>query len=89
MLLPHLEHLDLSYNKIVDIVMTDDDVMNALNERILADNLEKLKMAKAYKDGEKEKQIEIAKKMIESGINDETIVKLTDLSIEEISKLKK
>ena len=63
--------------------------MNALNERILADNLEKLKMAKAYKDGEKEKQIEIAKKMIESGINDETIVKLTDLSIEEISKLKK
>ncbi len=76
-------------NKIVDIVMTDDDVMNALNERILADNLEKLKMAKAYKDGEKEKQIEIAKKMIESGINDETIVKLTDLSIEEISKLKK
>lgn len=76
-------------NKIVDIVMTDDDVMNALNERILADNLEKLKMVKAYKDGEKEKQIEIAKKMIESGINDETIVKLTDLSIEEISKLKK
>ena len=46
-------------------------------------------MAKAYKDGEKEKQIEIAKKMIESGINDEKIVKLTDLSIEEISKLKK
>ena len=37
-------------NKIVDFVMMDDDVMNALNERILADNLEKLKRAKALEE---------------------------------------
>ena len=40
-------------NKIVDIVMTDDDVWDAINNRILAESLERAKFTKAYKDGEK------------------------------------
>ena len=40
-------------NKIVDIVMTDQDVRDALNDRILAQQLENLKMERAYENGEK------------------------------------
>ena len=40
-------------NKIVDIVMTDDDVWDAIDNRILAESLERAKCTKAYKDGEK------------------------------------
>ena len=43
-------------NKIVDIVMTDDDVWDALNTRILQKNLEQLKQAKAFKDGEESRK---------------------------------
>lgn len=75
-------------NKIVDIVMTDDDVMDALNTRILAENLEQLKMAKAYRDGEKEKKVEIAKKMLEEKMDDETIIRLTGLNQEELEEIK-
>ena len=48
-------------NEIVDIVMTDADVRDALNERILAENLEALKREKAFEDGKKE----VAQKMLE------------------------
>lgn len=70
-------------NKIVEIVMTDDDVWNALNDRIMSDNLEKLKRAKAIQD----EKIQIAKKMIKKGIDCETISDTTGLSIEEIKKI--
>ncbi|MBR2787490.1 MAG: hypothetical protein IKD76_08510, partial [Clostridia bacterium] len=83
-------------NRIVDIVMTDDDVMDALNTRILAKNLEQLKQAKAYKDGEengkeigeKENKIQIAKKMLEKGMPDEEIIELTGIVAEELNELK-
>lgn len=46
--------LDLEeINKIVDIVMTDQDVWDALNDRILTQQLENLKKKKAFEDGEK------------------------------------
>ena len=64
-------------NKIVDIVMTDDDVMDALNARILAE-----------KDGEKENKIEIAKKMLAKGMSDEEIVELTGITDEDLAELK-
>ena len=75
-------------NRIVDIVMTDDDVMDALNARILNKNLEQLKQAKAYNDGEKENKIQIAKKMLEKGMADEEIIDLTGIDAEELAKLK-
>lgn len=40
-------------DKIVDIVLTDKDVQDELNNRILAKNLEDLKKRKAYEDGQK------------------------------------
>ena len=83
-------------NKIVDIVMTDDDVRDALNTRILAENLEHLKRIKAYKDGqesgkeigEKENKIEIAKKMLVKGMSDEEIIELTGITVEDLEELK-
>ena len=83
-------------NKIVDIVMTDDDVRDALNTRILAENLEHLKRIKAYKDGqesgkeigEKENKIEIAKKMLVKGMSDEEIIELTGITVEDLKELK-
>ena len=42
-------------DKIVDIVMSDQDVRDAINDRILAGNLEYLKKKKAYEDGEKQR----------------------------------
>lgn len=41
-----------------------------------------------YEEGEKQKQIEIVKKMLEENMNIETIVKITGLSKEEVEKLK-
>ena len=87
-------------NRIVDIVMTDDDVMDALNTRILAKNLEQLKQAKAFKDGEesgkeigkeigeKENRIVIAKKMLRKGMSDEEIIELTGVTDEELAGLR-
>ncbi len=83
-------------NKIVDIVMTDDDVWDALNTRILQKNLEQLKQAKAFKDGEesgkeigeKENKILIAKKMLAKEMSDEEIIELTGITSEELEELK-
>ena len=90
-------------NKIVDIVMTDDDVWDAINNRILAESLERAKCIKAYKDGEKsgeekgkaigeadgerKTRIQIAKDMLEQGILKEKIAQITKLTIEEVEKL--
>ena len=84
-------------NKIVDAVMSDQDVQDALNNRILAENLEYLKKKKAYEDGEEhgreegehEKTIEIVKKMISENIEDSIIIKVTKISEKELEELKK
>ena len=68
-------------NEIVDIVMTDADVRDALNERILAENLEALKREKAFEDGKKE----VAQKMLEKGIDIKTVCEITGLTEEEIN----
>ena len=68
-------------NEIVDIVMTDADVRDALNERILAENLEALKREKAFEDGKKE----VAQKMLEKGIDIKTVCEITGLSEDEIN----
>ena len=82
-------------NKIVDIVMTDDDVMDALNTRILAKNLEQLKQAKAYSDGEEKgreigeraQKNQIAKALLKQCVDIEIIIKATGLTEEELDKL--
>ena len=43
-------------NKIVDVVMSDDDVMYALNTRILQKQLEGLKQINAFEDGEEKRK---------------------------------
>lgn len=83
-------------NKIVDIVMTDEEVRDALNDRILAQQLENLKMARAHEEGEKagkeagakEKSIKIAKELLKEGFNIEKIANITGLEESEIKKLK-
>ena len=86
-------------NKIVDIVMSDSDVRDALNERILAKNLEDLKMAKAREDGiehgieqgieqgEKTEKLKIAKNLLENDVEIEIIMKTTGLTKAEIENL--
>ena len=79
-------------NKIVDIVLSDDDVWNEIDNRLDAQNLEWLKQKKAYDDGKEEGQkqnkIEIAKKMLKDEVDIESIMKFTELSKEEIESLK-
>ena len=91
-------------NKIVDIVLSDQDVQDELNNRILAKNLEDLKKRRAFEEGEmrgqkigekrgekrgeKIKSIEIAKKLIDEGMEIETIARITELTEEEITKLR-
>ena len=87
-------------NEIVDIVLSDQDVQDELNNRILAKNLEDLKKRRAYEDGEKagkregklegkiEVKLEIAKKMLENGEKIEYITEITGLTEGEIKKAK-
>lgn len=75
-------------NKIVDIVMTDDDVWDAINDRILAQDLERLKMARAHEEGEKEKSIKIAKEMLKKGFDITDIAEITGLEESEVMELK-
>lgn len=82
-------------NRIVDIVMTDDDVWDALNDRILAQNLENLKMAKAREDGieqgivqgKEEEKIKIIKAMIANGISIEQISEILKMEISDIKNM--
>ena len=75
-------------NKIVDIVLTDQDVQDELNNRILEKNLENLKKRKAYEDGEEASKIEIAKKMLEKGEEIEYIIEITGLTKNQIEEIR-
>ncbi len=71
-------------NKILDIVITDDDVWDAINDRILAQQLENLKMQRSHENGVKK----VAKEMLKDGFDIEKIAKLTGLEESEIIDLK-
>ena len=58
--------------------------MSKLDEQELDEYCQRL----AIMDAKKEGQIEIAKNMLNDKVNDETIIKYTRLSIEEINELK-
>ncbi len=82
-------------DKIVDIVMSDKDVQDAINNRILAENLEYLKKKKAYEDGlrvgeeqGREEKNRIIKQMLKMNLDDETIIKATAVSKDELEKIK-
>ena len=75
-------------NKIVDAVMSDQDVQDALNNRILAENLEYLKKKKAYEDGEKEKTEQIIKQMLEMKLEEEIIIRATGVTKEKLEEIK-
>lgn len=75
-------------NKIVDIVMEDQDVRDAIMYRELDENLKQLKLERAYENGEKNSKIEIAKKLLSQNVDINIIASATGLSIEEIEKLK-
>ena len=70
-------------NRIVDIVLSDDDVWNELYNRLLDKNLESLKRAKAIKDGKQE----VARKLLEKNESIEYIIDVTGLTEEEIKEL--
>ena len=71
-------------NKILDIVITDDDVWDAINDRILAQQLENLKMQRSHENGVKK----VAKEMLKDGFDIEKIAKLTGIEESEIIDLK-
>ena len=75
-------------NKIVDIVLSDDDVWNEIDNRLDAQNLEWLKQKKAYDDGKEENKREMTKKLLEQGIDIKIIMEITGFSKEDIEKLK-
>jgi predicted transposase/invertase (TIGR01784 family) len=51
-------------------------------------NLEMLKKRKAYEDGKKEKEIEIAKNLKKQGVDIQIIITATGLTKEEIENIK-
>ena len=57
-------------NKILDIVITDDDVWDAINDRILAQQLENLKMQRSHENGVKK----VAKEMLKDGFDIEKLL---------------
>jgi predicted transposase/invertase (TIGR01784 family) len=75
-------------DEIVKIVMENDDVSDALYNAVMDRNLEMLKKRKAYEDGCKEKQIEMAKKMLNKNKPIEEIIEFTGLTKEEIENIK-
>ena len=75
-------------NRIVDIVLTDKDVQDELNNRILERNLEYLKQKKAFEDGKAEEKKEVAISFLKKNIDIKIISECTGLTIEEIKKLK-
>ncbi len=71
-------------NKILDIVITDDDVWDTINDRILAQQLENIKMQRSHENGVKK----VAKEMLKDGFDIEKIAKLTGIEESEIIDLK-
>ena len=63
-----------------------------LNDRILAQQLENLKMERAHEEGEKagakEKSLKIAKEMIKKGFDIKNIAEITGLEESEVIELK-
>ena len=90
-------------DKMAEEVLKDRELWEAINDKIMAKNLELLKLEYAHDEGKaegkiegkaegkaegkKEKAIQIAKKMKESNLDIELISKITDLTKEEIEKL--
>ena len=70
-------------NEIARIAMTDKDVRNAMLDMALQKDKENL----IYEYGEKQKAVEIAKKMKEKNKSLDEIVEFTGLTKEEIEKL--
>jgi predicted transposase/invertase (TIGR01784 family) len=75
-------------DEIVKIVMENDDVSDALYNAVMDRNLEMLKKRKAYEDGKKEKEIEIAKNLKKQGLDIKIIITATGLTKEEIENIK-
>ena len=74
-------------DEIVKIVMEDKDVNDELNRRIFNEYDKRAALRYAEQKGERKKSIELAKKMLEIGRPVEEIVKVTELSKEEIENI--
>ena len=67
----------------------DTDVVGLYNKELEDELLLKASLKEEYDEGMKEGILNVAKKMLESGLDLETISKVTALSIKEIEKLKR
>ena len=76
-------------NAIVDEVMNDEEVYNALTIRELDEYDRRSALSYAEEKGERKKQIEMAKKMLEENEPIEKIIKYTQLTKEEIENIDK
>jgi predicted transposase YdaD len=74
-------------NEIVEKVLASKDIQQELMYRKLDQNLDFLKRQKAYEEGGKEKQLEMAKKMKAKNKPIEEIMEFTELTKEEIEEL--
>ena len=74
-------------NAIVDEVMNDEDVYNALTIRELDEYDRRSALSYAEEKGERKKQIEVAKKLLENKIDIDIIIKTTGLTKEEIENI--
>ena len=74
-------------DKMAEEVLRDRELWETINDKIMEKNLYNLKMQYAREQGEENKSIEIAKKMLKDGLDIEIIIKYTGLTKEEIEKL--
>jgi predicted transposase YdaD len=74
-------------NEIVEKVLASEDIQMEIMNRKLDAHLDFLKRQKAFEDGGKEKQMQMAKKMKAKNKPIEEIMEFTELSKEEIEKL--
>ena len=78
-------------DKMAEEVLRDRELWETINDKIMEKNLYNLKMQYAREqgeeNGERNKSIEIAKKMLKEKIDIKTIIKCTGLTKEEIEKL--
>jgi hypothetical protein len=74
-------------NAIVDEVMNDEDVYNALTIRELDEYDRRSALSYAEEKGERKKQIEMAKKMLNKNKPIEEIIEFTELTKEEIENI--
>ena len=74
-------------NAIVDEVMNDEDIYNALTIRELDEYDRRSALSYAEDKGERKKQIEMAKKMLNKNEPIEKIIEFTELTKEEIENI--